>query len=255
MGSRFVKLLVVLALVAYLIFLIVARTPATWGAWALHRAVPDVWLAGVNGTLWEGNASSGAAMVGDQALPLENLRWQLKPWSLLSLRLCADVQADILGQPASGIFCGAPGDRLIARQVQLNAPMAVVAEALNVPLSGQVSLQLQVLKAKGQRIEELEGNLSWRDARWHNGESWVAVGAFAAKLSPNEQGGVAAQIFDLDGPFTVDLTANLALDQEPQVQGTVAAAPEAPEQIASALQFVGVPQEDGSFRVAWPPGT
>jgi general secretion pathway protein N len=253
--GKFVKPLVVLALVAYLIFLVVARTPATWGAWAVHKALPNVWLTGVSGTIWDGRAGNGAAMVGDQALPLENLRWQIQPWSLLSMRICANVNAEILSQPASGVFCGAPGDRLVARNVQLSGPMAVAAEALNIPLSGLTSLQLQTLRVKSQRIEELEGNLSWRDARWHNGESWVALGAFAAKLSPNEQGGVQAQIFDLDGPFTVDLVANLVLNQEPRVQGTVAAAPEAPEQIRSALEFVGVPQDDGSFRIAWPPGT
>ena len=255
MGSKLVKSLLLFALIIYFVFLVVARTPASWGAWAVHKAVPEVWLTGVTGTVWDGRAGGGAVLLGDQALPLENLHWQLKPWSLLSLKLCAEVNLQLMGQPASGIFCGAPGNRLSARNVQLSGPMALASETLVLPLAGLASIQLQNLRMKGERVEALEGNFSWRDARWHNSENWVSLGAFAAKLSANEQGGVQAQIFDLDGPFTVDLTGNYVLHQQPSLTGTVAASPEAPEQIRSALQFVGVPMDDGSFRIAWPPGT
>ncbi len=253
--SKLVKSLLLFALLLYFVFLVVARTPATWGAWAVHQAAPNVWLTGVSGTLWDGRASGGAVVVGNQTLALTNVTWNLKPLSLLALKACAEVHGNLLDQPAAGIFCASPGNVLEARDVQLSAPMAVIGAQFNLNIGGQVSTQLQHLRVDDQQIQELAGNISWRDARWNNGERWISLGSYAAKLTPNEQGGVHADIFELDGPFKVNLAGDLVAGREPSLKGTVAASPEAPEQITSALEFVGQPMEDGSFRVAWPPGT
>jgi general secretion pathway protein N len=254
-GSGFLKTLFILSLVIYFLFLLLARVPATWAAWAVQENVPGVWLTGVSGTLWDGRAKGGTLVVGEQKLPVENLRWQVHPWRLLGLRGCADITAEVMGQPASGTVCGAPGNRVTAENVQLSAPMAIVSKWLGVRLAGPVSMQLREVRAQGERIQALSGNISWRDARWHDGEQWANLGAFAADLSANDQGGIGARIFDLDGPFSLDLIGNFVLHQEPVVQGTIAATDSAPQQLRELLQLLGQPQDDGRYRVAWPPGT
>lgn len=255
MNSRFVKSLFIVVLIIYLLFLIIARVPASWGAWAAHKAVPQIWLTAVEGTIWHGRAGGGAVALGDQIVPIERLQWKMKPWRLLTLNICAEVDAEMLQQPASGVFCQAPGNVLSARNVDLTAPMGLINQWLTVQLSGLASVQLESLRMKEQRVQSLDGNFSWRDARWHNSERWVPLGAFAADLTGNDKGGLHFKLFDLDGPFKVDLTGDLVLNEEPTLRGTVAPSAQAPSQITQALEFVGEPMDDGSFRIAWPPGT
>lgn len=255
MGHRLLKILLIFILVLYFLYLVVAQVPASWAVWAVHRATPDVRLTGISGTLWEGRAAGGTALLGGQFVPLENLRWQVNPWALLTLNACALVEVDIMGQPASGNVCGAPDKVITARDVQISAPMALIGDWAQLQLGGLASLQLQDLRLKGQLVETLQGNFSWRDARWSNGDRWFGLGAYAARLSANEQGGVHAEIFELDGPFKVQLAGDFLPGREPVIKGTVVPSDEAPVPIRDALQFVGEPVEGGGFRVAWPPGT
>jgi general secretion pathway protein N len=255
MGWRLAKILLVAVLGLYFLFLLLAQAPAAWGVWALHRAVPDVRLTGVSGTIWDGRAVGGTIAAGQKLVPVDDLRWQVNPWALMSLNACATVEAQVVNQPASGAVCAAPGNVIHAHNVQLSAPMALVGDWFNVNVGGLASLQLQELRLKEQSVLELEGNLSWRDARWRDGERSYSLGAFAAKLTENPQGGVHADIFELDGPFKVDLSADFVIGQEPVVQGTVNPSPKAPAPIREAIQFVGEPIEGGGFRLAWPPGT
>lgn len=255
MGSKFTKTLLFIGLILCFLFLVIARVPATWGAWAVHQAAPDVWLTGVSGTLWQGRASGGTVLLGGKAIPVEDLRWRLQPGALLGFRACAEVQARVLDQPASGVFCGTTGEQLIARDVQLNVPMAFVSQWLDPDFAGVASVQLENLRTQGQRVQALQGNLSWPDARWHDGERWVSLGTFAASLQENDNGGIHAEIFDLDGPFKLQLTGDFVLHQEPVIKGHVTASEQAPQQIRELLVFIGEPMDDGSVRIAWPPGS
>lgn len=255
MGSKVIKTTLILLLVLYFLFLVIARVPAAWAVWAVHRATPDVRLTGVSGTLWEGRATGGTAMVNGQFLPLEDVRWKVNPWTLMGLNACAAVELDVLAQPASGTVCGRPGGVITAQDLQLSAPMAIVGNWVQLPLGGLASLQIQELRLQNERVEALQGNLSWRDARWNDGDRWFSLGAFAAKLTANAQGGVHANIFELDGPFDVDLAGDFVPGQEPAIQGTVVPTADAPAPIRDAIQFVGEPLDGGGYRLAWPPGT
>lgn len=255
MASKFSKTLVIIALILLFVVLVAARIPARWGVWALHHATPAVRLMGISGTIWEGRAVGGTLIVGNQRVPVENLRWDVNPWTLLGLKVCAHVEAQVMAQPASGDVCGAPGNTFTATNTQVSAPMALMNQWTGLKLAGQASLQLQTLRMQDQRVEEMQGNLSWRDARWNDGERWIPLGAFAAKLSEGSEGGVAAEMFELDGPFKLQLTGNFVVGKEPVIKGVVTPSEQAPAQISEALQFVGEPVEGGGFRVAWPPGT
>src|SRR5690606_40851449 len=57
-------------------------------------------------------------------------------------------------------------------------------------------------------VQKLEAQLSWQNARFLAIDNWVNLGSFAARLSENGEGGVRAELFDLEGPIKVNGIAN-----------------------------------------------
>jgi general secretion pathway protein N len=71
---------------AYLAFALGSFPAATAAHWLLP---PQVELTGLRGTVWSGSAAS--AKVGD--LPVQDVRWRVRPWTLLTARIGASIEA------------------------------------------------------------------------------------------------------------------------------------------------------------------
>lgn len=254
---KHLKTLVLFFAVIYCVFLIMAQTPATWGAWLIHKTAPNIWLNSVSGTLWSGRAASGQMQIDSEAIPLGTVEWQLRPWSLLFLKPCTRFTAGINKQSARGVVCGSLGGTIEAHDLQVEAPVAAANPWLPIKVSGQASMQLRKVIVQQQQIKRLEGDISWSNAHWYNGKAWVALGTFAARLaSPKDSdSGPTAEIFDLSGPFKMTLNAELKPNQEWAVNGEITPGPQAPSELRQALEMAGEARENGAFYVAWPLGS
>ncbi len=201
---------IVFAALLWLAF-VVARIPATWGAWLITNS-GEVGLSGVSGTLWQGRAGMASIHIDGQNYSLGELTWQLRPLSLLRLNPCARITTDLERQQIDGTACASAGGRLTLRDTRINAPATLVQGiAPNTRLDGQLSAHINQLQLREQRLQALDGNLSWTNARLHNGQNWLTLGSFAAELSPTEEGHILANIFSLDGPIDLAGTVTMPL--------------------------------------------
>lgn len=250
---RLLRSLFFVFLIVYFLFLVLARAPATWAAWAIHEAMPNLWLSSVEGTLWQGRAKSAQININGEAMPLGEVNWALKPSALLALKACVDFSTELPRQQSSGRFCQGVSGASRIQNMTLDAPIKVIQELLPFEANGIISLQVdEALIENTNQISRLNARMSWQQARAYNGESWMNLGSFASKAKEDGKGGVAAEVFDLEGPYKLALDATWSLKDDWRFSGTIAPQQGASKLVIQALSIMGEEQGDGAYLVQWP---
>lgn len=239
---------IALGIGSYLLFLLL-YFPAQQGlglASAVGLEIP-VRFDGIQGTLWSGEAGSASY----QGMPLGRIRWHFKPGGLLLGRLGYRIELQGAGEGLSGsVRTGLGGGYRMEEVTGIlraeHVPPLLGQRQLN--LGGMLDLEQLDLAFDGGRLSAAEGRIRWRDA------SLVApvklkLGDLQADLTNSENGGVAAEIRDLDGPTGVKASANLAEDGNFQFKGLIKPGNNADPGLASALRAISRSGPDGSFPV------
>ncbi len=249
---RAIKLLFFFGLAVYFLLVVIARTPATWGAWVAQQAVPGLSFSGVTGTVWQGRAAGTVLQVAGQTLDFGALRWELHKMPLVLANACLDVQS----QNVNGNVCHSAGGTTRVEQLLVDQlPASLLNDNVGVLLGGMANATVSRAVISRDRISALDGNLVWQGARVNYGDGWMPLGGFGANLADNGAGGLRASISDLEGPFAVELQAEYQLGNgEPQVEGTVTPRANAPQQLVNGLSVLAEPLDNGAFRLTWPLG-
>lgn len=252
MTSKLLKTLFILVLVGVFLVIVVSRTPAAWAAWGIHKVAPNVWFTGVSGTLWKGQAASAQVDLGSDSIALGEMKWKLKPLSLLILSPCMDLSTQLPGQSISGKFCRSISGNNKVKDLSVDAPMALFSKVSPINGTGAVSLQIASASFDGEAIKDLNGQASWQNANVHVEGQWFNLGSFGAELSDDDQGGALANITDIAGPYTLDMNATWAPGKPWQTKGKVTPKPGVPEVVIQALQVFGEDVGGGAYVVQFP---
>lgn len=249
---RWLKSLFFLFLIVYFLAVVIARVPAAWAAWVALKAVPELSLAGVSGTAWEGRAVGAQVQLGPQRLDLGGLRWDVAVLPLLALSACADVQSEMF----TGNVCHslAGGNKVQGASID-GIPASLLDARLGVSLGGVAGGVVQRARFTDDgQLTELAGTFTWQGARVNYGDGWMPLGSFAAELQDDGQGGVSANIFDTEGAIGVNFQGLLAPTGEVRGEGFITPRDGAPQQLINGLSVMAEAQDDGSYRVTWPMG-
>ncbi len=241
-----------LGLPLYLLFL-VALFPAAQAhrlvAEPLAKAAPELKLAGLDGSVWSGRAGTVAfrkALLGEMS-------WQLSPFALLlgkvKLNALLQSEAGYLQSDVSTPFSG--GDFALA-DIEGRLPLAELlrfAPYMPVVLDGQVSLDLPVLElAPDGRLLHAEGTLMWHQAAMSAPQS-LSLGDLQVVLRTEKEGQVIGDISDRGGPLKVEGTVKYSPDGSYRLNGTVAAAENAPKEVSQMLAWLGRPDAQGRYQL------
>ncbi|MBX2857943.1 MAG: type II secretion system protein N [Cellvibrionaceae bacterium] len=247
------KIVIVTLLILYFLFLVISRTPARLGASMLREAVPNLWLTGVTGTLWDGRASGAQIDIGNSALPLGEVRWQLNPMSLFVLNPCVSFSTEYPGQNAAGELCQSLGGTTRVKNASVNGSVGILSELIpDASIGGRASLQVVEGEFSGTEIHKLNAQLSWEQAAVNVMDRWLNFGSYAAKINENQGGGIHAKVFDLKGPYKIDFDANWVAASGWKAEGTVIPGPEADPDVQQGLQVVGEEVEQNTYKIIWP---
>lgn len=238
---------IVLPLVVWLA-LVIRVTPAHWAVWAAGLPLQ---MDGVTGTIWNGRVANVVVPYGGSYYSLGTLQWDLNPWSLLTLSPCAEFSTELGSQTTAGIACAAPGGTVTLKNTQLTLPAGIAEIWAPVRVRGQMDAQIKSLTFSDHQIRELNGTGSWSNAFYHNSQTWVPLGTIAFDLSQDGQGGIAAKVFDIEGPMELDLNSRLTLAGAYDIRGDIVLRPGAPQEIAQLLMIIARETGRGQFSVEW----
>lgn len=237
-------------LVPLLVFsvLVLRATPAQWG---VALAGLPVQMDGISGTIWHARVANVVVPYPGGHYSLGRLEWTLSPWSLLRLSPCLRFTTELENQTSAGTACVSLNQRLSLKDTRVSVPAAVAELWAPVRLRGQVDAHIAAMTLMNDQVRDLEGSGSWTNAEFHNSQTWVGLGTVAFDLSENGQGGLAAQIFDIEGPLAIDLSSSWELSGAYLIRGTIGLRPQAPVEIGQLLRIVGEEQQRDQFAIEW----
>lgn len=230
------------------LFFVVRAVPAQWG---IAAAGLPVQMEGISGTIWRGRVANVVVPYPGGHYPLGKLEWELSPWSLLRLSPCVHFRTELESQTTSGTACSSLSRRLTLKETRLTLPASIVELWAPVRVRGQVDAYIASMTVVGEQVRDLLGNGSWTNAEFHNSHNWVSLGTIAFDLSENGEGGIAARMFDIEGPLDLDLNSSVQLSGAYDIRGRIGLRPQAPMEIGQLLRIVGEEVQRDQFRIEW----
>jgi hypothetical protein len=223
------------ALVVFAAFLI-ARLPVRWVSGWIPSSVQCARLAG---SVWKGQCA-GLVFQGQ---PIGDMRWSLAAARLLAGRIAGDVILTKGPLDVRGYIEATPTGSGSARGIRAVLPLdpAVLPQSPR-GLRGTVRADLATLEWSGRAISGISGRIEALDLTQRS----MALGDYVVVFPAGSPGSEpVGTLDDLRGPL--DVSGTLRLTPEPgwEIQGLVAARPEASPELAGQLQYLGRPDAAG----------
>jgi len=220
---------------------------------AVHLFVPPpVVLNGIQGTVWSGSAASGT--IG--GLPVQDLRWHVRPWTLLTGRVGANVEARLAdGFLNTGIT--ASTSRVQFNDLRGGTSLATVASMVPVSgMSGQASVALSSLEIENGWPTHIVGELKLAALQVApfipSGRSGnlVPLGDYTVTFGEAPARTIAARFVDNGGPLEVAGTLALTPAREYTLDALIKPREGAPQQLVDGLNVMTAdPDANGRRRL------
>lgn len=231
------KRIVISGLLVFALFLLVtfpARVAYRWFSPA------DVTLSDLSGSIWNGTAAEGLA----GGAYLRDIRWRIKPASLLNGKLTYETAAS----PASGsmnadVAIGLTG-YLSLTNLNGSMPLDLAHDAFQqVGISGDLNLQFSKLVLENSLPIVAIGSVTIANLFSRDLSAGV-LGVYRAEFRTSA-GNIAGTVEDVSGVLDIDGTITINPDRSYSLIGDVAARPGAPPSIERQLRFLGSADDRG----------
>ena len=236
--------------VVALAYFVLSSAPASIVASALQNSQPGVSVTGEQGTVWKGNASELTLPIAGQSFSLGRVSWNVRPWSLLSLSLCLDIQSELNRQNATGHVCMKPNGKLILTDVDVSAPASIARTwQPRLTLAGGIDLHIEKAIIVDNLPQHLVGSGSWKDLRFDIGQGPIQLGSYGVRLGSTPEGELTATVLDISGPLKVDFEVRADLSEAVLIQGELTPIGELPTGFTQGLLIAGFEQHGEAYRL------
>jgi len=218
-------------------------------------APPDVRLAAVAGTVWQGSAAQGA--VG--GIAFSDLSWRLNPLALLTGKLALIVDGVRIGNGSARAQLTASGSEADITVVDLLMDLEPFRNVLALgDVRGQVSTrELHVRIVEGWPVaaegDVRIGGLAVPPLIPVAGVQRVELGNFRAEFTANDSPGIVTLINDEGGPLELTGSFRLTPDRAYELDTRIRPRSDASDVLVQGLELVsGEPDADGWRRFRQP---
>ena len=239
MRSRFGLLLAgTLTLLVTLVIFFPARVAYQW------FAPPGAQLSGLSGSIWYGQANEAST----GGFYLRNLRWRVKPLTLLTGKLGYAIEAS----PVSGIIAATVaigfGNSILITDMTGSLPLQSLQGLLGIPgLRGDLSAEFDRLQLRDGFPVAADGFVEIAKlavpAIYHS-----SIGGYRADFFTQDSG-VAASVEDTDGVVDIAGSLRVTADRSYRFIAQLAAKSAAPASVRQQLQFLGSANERGQHEL------
>lgn len=188
-----------LAFIVGLAIFLPARTVAGWVA----PQLPDVGLHDVSGTAYRAHVDS---ITYRDTVVAEDVDWRWQPAALLLARGAGHVTGKLAGGLAEADVAATAlgGYRVDDLRAALSvADVLAVANMDGIGITGDVGIRFPRLRAKGQTITDVDGQIDVVNLAWQFGNKRYLLGNFTL-TTRMEDGRIVGDIADADGPVAAE---------------------------------------------------
>jgi hypothetical protein len=242
------KSLLVVAILAVIVAVFVARIPASWLGERVAAAGGNAirFVAG-EGTLWSGRGALASAD-GRWRVPVA---WKVAPLALLRGELAVTLVPEGEAAPRGTLRLTTSGATIEGLALRLPASAFESALGARVPLTlgGEIVIDAPEAGTAGMTPRG-RMNLQWNGARIAiAGQPGVALGEVTGTLAARGDA-FAGPVANIGGDVRIAGTVELAATRS-AVDLALTPQPSAPPELARALAAFGTPAADGTVRLAW----
>lgn len=232
-------------LIALFLMVLIVLAPAR----LVVSMLPENTLAmqGVTGSLWRGEASVAVLNTGSGYLHLGELKWRLKPLSLLLFTPQLEVASHWGAQRITGSL-GLKGKGHIELQdIDALLDAQLLRHYAPLELFGSVSLQVSHLEIQDGFPREGSGRVVWQNGGWISTRGQRSLGSYAIDFSQQRNEPLLGELITLQGGLQA--AGDLQLRDRSYAIDVFLDGPAIGDpQLRQALQLVASPQGEG-FRV------
>ena len=228
----------ILAAILWFAGWLLALAPAQLAARLLQRALPQLELAAVEGSCWNGSARQAFINLGNQRLALGRLDWQLNSWSLLWLHPSAHIATQWGDQMLDAQLRVGPMGVITLRDTRALFPVELAKLWLPVPARGVIGLNLQSAVIQNRLPQNIVGEIQWQRAQWQWGDRWLSLGDYRLQLHSENTGELRGEI---SGEGDLASTGTLQFDpvkRAYQIDAKLSASRGLPQEFRDSLVFL-----------------
>lgn len=242
------RLYVAAGIAGFVLFLLLAIPAPLLYSWSRDGFAAEVNVFGLSGNLWRGQATN--ATVG--TLNLEALEWQLRPASLLFLRLSHRVRA----RSGSGELQAVISKNLFGSTLRVSAldgslPIEQTGSVLGLPLmpfGGQLRLDIAQLHMRDGKPVLAAGVIYLDNLSFNFSSPPTLLGAYRVALETEKdivRAGITSEAGALEAQGSVETSpaGSYSLDMRLRPRAT------APSNVVSLLQSLSQPDAEGWYRL------
>ncbi len=230
---------------AAVVAIALATLPASLAASQLERV--GLAAAGFSGSLWTGRAQ-GLAWRG---APVGDLRWKLRPWSLLAGRASGELDVARPDGTLSTAFSASYSGEVRLTNLQGNLDVAALsALPLGLPPGwrGRLSGRLDEVVVSDGRPTAIRGTLDM-DGLVAPPPRSTSIGSYRVVIpdpgATPASGELTAHVSDKEGPFSFDGRFTLSSDRSFLLEGMLAPRGPTPPALTRSLELLGPADASG----------
>jgi len=236
-SPRYRRRLILVAALWFVGWLLILA-PAQLAARLLQRALPQLELAAVEGSCWNGSARQAFWNLGNQRLALGRLDWQFNGWSLLWLHPSAHIATQWGEQMLDAQLRVGPTGVISLRDTRALFPVELAKLWLPVPARGVIGLNLQSAVIHNRLPQSIAGEIQWQRAQWQWGERWLPLGDYRLQLHTENNGELRGEI---SGEGDLASTGTLQFDpikRAYEINAKLSASRGLPQEFRDSLVFL-----------------
>ncbi len=229
---------------SYLLFLI-ATIPVSLITNIINEKTP-VEIQGASGTIWNGKANYISI---DEIADLNNTKWTVSAWKILTGRAAFQIDTDYDGQKISGEVGVSVFKQFFVNNFSAKISAEKIAELADIPLvqlSGMVTLDIEHAHWTMDELPLASGNIVWNAATITVAET-VSLGKLNIALNENDDYLLNADIKNQGGDIRVSGNAEFVAEKNYAVNVKLSPTDSASNNIEKSLSFFAKRQSNGDF--------
>ena len=255
----------IIGAVSYLIFLVVTVPASRAYPFAIEQfgkvslgSLGDLKLYEISGTIWNGKAN--VATLGN--MRVEPFSWTLNPWALLTGSIHSEVTAKSGKNKISATVNRSLFGTIDISELNVDLKLDTIDDRMRtyqtpftaLMASGKIRTTDASLTLSDGMLTAADAQITWIDAsvRYRAGAIFkpAQLGSYVINLNTLDDG-VAMTFEDRGGAVKAKGNGQLATTGDYTFKAFISPQNNASSDIKNSMQFVGIPQQDGSFLVEY----